>query len=183
MRMRQKPKMFNVVNIATTKFFNIQSMDIEFSNGEKRQYERLKPSGKGAVLVIPMLDDDTVLMIYEYSGGTHRYELALTKGKIDAGESPIEAANRELIEEIGYGARQLSFVKTMTLAPGYQSNFTHVILAQDLYEDSAQGDEPEPLEVVKHKLSDLEQLVYNQDLTEARTIAALYMAKEIIKNQ
>jgi ADP-ribose diphosphatase len=56
-------------------------------------------------------------------------------------------------------------------------------LAQDLYEDSAQGDEPEPLEVVKHKLSDLEELVYNQDLTEARTIAALYMAKEIIKNQ
>jgi ADP-ribose diphosphatase len=48
-----------------------------------------------------MLDDDTVLMIYEYSSGTHRYELALTKGKIDAGESPLEAANRELIEEIG----------------------------------------------------------------------------------
>jgi ADP-ribose diphosphatase len=92
-----------------------------------------------------MLDDDTVLMIYEYSGGTHRYELALTKGKIDAGESPLEAANRELIEEIGYGAKKLSFVKTMTLAPGYQSNFTHIVLAQDLYEDSAQGDEPEPL--------------------------------------
>jgi hypothetical protein len=36
-------------------------MDIEFSNGEKRQYERLKPSGEGAVLVIPMLDDDTVI--------------------------------------------------------------------------------------------------------------------------
>jgi ADP-ribose diphosphatase len=52
-----------------------------------------------------MLDDDTVLMIYEYSSGTHRYELALTKGKIDAGESPLEAANRELIEEIGYGAK------------------------------------------------------------------------------
>jgi hypothetical protein len=43
-------------------------------NGEKRQYERLKPDGDGAVLVVPMLDDDTVLMIYEYSGGTHRYE-------------------------------------------------------------------------------------------------------------
>jgi 8-oxo-dGTP pyrophosphatase MutT (NUDIX family) len=49
--------------------------------------------------------------------------LALTKGKIDAGESPLEAANRELIEEIGYGAKKLSFIKTMTLAPGYQSNF------------------------------------------------------------
>jgi ADP-ribose diphosphatase len=56
-------------------------------------------------------------------------------------------------------------------------------LAQDLYEDSAQGDEPEPLEVVAHQLSNLESLVYNEDLTEARSIAALYMAKAIIKNQ
>jgi len=181
--MRKKPIVTNVKNIATTKFFNIQSMDIEFSNGEQRQYERLKPDGAGAVLVIPMLDDDTVLMIYEYSGGTDRYELALTKGKIDVGETPIEAANRELIEEIGYGAKKLSFIKTMTLAPGYQSNYTHIVLAQDLYKDSAQGDEPEPLEVVRHKLSNLENLVYNEDLTEARTIAALYMAKAIIKNQ
>jgi ADP-ribose diphosphatase len=181
--MRQKPKVTNIVNIATTKFFNIQSMDIEFSNGEQRQYERLKPDGDGAVLVIPMLDDDTVLMIYEYAGGTDRYELALTKGKIDTGETPLEAANRELIEEIGYGAKKLSLIKTMTLAPGYQSNYTHIVLAQDLYEDSAQGDEPEPLEVVAHQLSNLESLVYNEDLTEARSIAALYMAKAIIKNQ
>jgi ADP-ribose diphosphatase len=122
-------------------------------------------------------------MTYEYSGGTDRYELALTKGKIDMGEEPIEAANRELIEEIGYGAKNLTFVKTMTLAPGYQTNITHIILAQDLYEASAEGDEPEPIEVVEYKLSELETLVYNEDLTEARSIAALYMAREIIKNQ
>ena len=71
----------------------------------------------------------------------------------------------------------------MTLAPGYQSNITHIILAQELYEASAEGDEPEPLEVVEHKLSNLEELVYNEDLTEARTIAALYMAKGVISKQ
>mgnify|MGYP001575172995 FL=1 len=181
--MRKKPILSNVVNIATTKFFNIQSMDVEFSNGEKRQYERIKPPGNGAVLVIPMLDDETVLMIYEYSGGTDRYELALTKGKIDDGETPLEAANRELIEEIGYGAKKLTYMKAMSIAPGYQSSVTHIVLAQDLYKDSAQGDEPEPLEVVEHKLADLETLAYNNDLTEARSIAALYMAKEAIRQQ
>jgi ADP-ribose diphosphatase len=71
----------------------------------------------------------------------------------------------------------------MTLAPGYQSSITHVILAEDLYESSAIGDEPEPLEVVKHKLSNIENLVYNEDLTESRSIAALYMAKDIITNR
>jgi len=181
--MRKKPKILKIETLATTRVFNIERLDLEFSNGEKRQYERLKPPGNGAVLVIPMLDDDTVVMIYEYSGGTDRYELALTKGKIDAGEAPLDAANRELMEEIGYGSNKLTFLKTMTLAPGYQSNITHIILAQELYEASAEGDEPEPLEVVEHKLSNLEELVYNEDLTEARTIAALYMAKGVISKQ
>ena len=181
--MRKKPKILKIETLATTRVFNIERLDLEFSNGERRQYERLKPPGNGAVLVIPMLDDDTVVMIYEYSGGTDRYELALTKGKIDAGEAPLDAANRELMEEIGYGSNKLTFLKTMTLAPGYQSNITHIILAQELYEASAEGDEPEPLEVVEHKLSNLEELVYNEDLTEARTIAALYMAKGAISKQ
>lgn len=181
--MRKKPKILKIETLATTRVFNIERLDLEFSNGEKRQYERLNPPGNGAVLVIPMLDDDTVVMIYEYSGGTDRYELALTKGKIDAGEAPLDAANRELMEEIGYGSNKLTFLKTMTLAPGYQSNITHIILAQELYEASAEGDEPEPLEMVEHKLSNLEELVYNEDLTEARTIAALYMAKGVISKQ
>ena len=181
--MRKKPKILKIETLATTRVFNIERLDLEFSNGERRQYERLNPPGNGAVLVIPMLDDDTVVMIYEYSGGTDRYELALTKGKIDAGEAPLDAANRELMEEIGYGSNKLTFLKTMTLAPGYQSNITHIILAQDLYEASAEGDEPEPLEIVEHKLSNLEDLVYFDDLTEARSIAALYMAKEIIRKQ
>ena len=181
--MRKKPKILKIETLATTRVFNIERLDLEFSNGERRQYERLNPPGNGAVLVIPMLDDDTVVMIYEYSGGTDRYELALTKGKIDAGEAPLDAANRELMEEIGYGSNKLTFLKTMTLAPGYQSNITHIILAQELYKASAEGDEPEPLEVVEHKLSNLEELVYNEDLTEARTIAALYMAKGVISKK
>ena len=181
--MRQKPTILKIETIARTRLFNIESVDLEFSNGTKRQYERLKSPNKGAVLVIPMLDDDTVLMIYEYSGGTDRYELGLPKGKIDDGETHIEAANRELMEEVGYGSNKITFLKTMTLAPGYQSSITHVILAEDLYESSAIGDEPEPLEVVKHKLSNIENLVYNEDLTESRSIAALYMAKDIITNR
>ena len=55
---------------------------------------------------------------------------------------------RELKEEIGYGANKLTFLKTITLAPGYQSSETHIVLAEDLYEDKAEGDEPEPLEIV-----------------------------------
>ena len=181
--MRKKPKLKNIHTVAQSRIFNLESMDVEFSNGSTRVYERLVSRGNGAVLVIPMLNDDTVLMIYEYSGGTDRYELGLTKGKIDKGETPLDAAGRELKEEIGYGAKKLTFLKTITLAPGYQSSETHIVLAEDLYEEQADGDEPEPLEVVEHKLSDLEELTYKQDLTEARSILALYMVRDIIQSR
>ena len=58
------------------------------------------------------------------------------------------AANRELMEEIGYGARKLRTLSRMTLAPGYFSHVTDVILAEDLYPQRATGDEPEPIDVV-----------------------------------
>ena len=72
--MRKKPKLTNIHTVAQSRIFNLESMDVEFSNGSTRIYERLVSKGKGAVLVVPMLDDETVLMIYEYSGGTERYE-------------------------------------------------------------------------------------------------------------
>ena len=181
--MRKKPKLTNIHTVAQSRIFNLESMDVEFSNGATRIYERLVSRGNGAVLVVPMLDDETVLMIYEYAGGTERYELGLTKGKIDKGETPIEAAARELKEEISYGAKRLTFLKTITLAPGYQSSETHIVLAEDLYEEYADGDEPEPLEIVAHQLSDLEKLTYNEDLTEARSILALYMVRDIIRSR
>ena len=56
-------------------------------------------------------------------------------------------------------------------------------MAEDLYEETAEGDEPEPLEIVPKKLSDLDQLTYNEDLTEARSILALYMVRDIIRSR
>ncbi len=176
----KRPIILDVVTLARTKYFHIEKLALKFSNSQQRIYERLKGSSRGAVLVIPMLDDETVLMIYEYSGGTHKYELGLPKGKIDKGETPLEAANRELIEEVGFSAKKLTYLKEMTIAPGYQSNHTHIILAQNLTPKTAQGDEPEPLTVVKHKLSKLDDLVQDEDLSEARSIAALYMAKNYL---
>jgi ADP-ribose diphosphatase len=177
----KRPIILEVETLARTKHFHIESLSLQFSNGQERIYERLKGSSRGAVLVIPMLDDETVLMIYEYSGGTHKYELGLPKGKIDKGETPLEAANRELTEEIGFSANKLTYLKKMTIAPGYQSNHTHIILAQDLVPKTAEGDEPEPLTIVKHKLAKLDDLVLDENLTEACSIAALYMAKNRLK--
>jgi ADP-ribose diphosphatase len=127
-----------------------------------------------------MLDENTVLLIREYSAGSHDYQLGLPKGRMEAGEDPLQAANREIREEIGYGARELRLIKTFTIAPAYIRHQTHVILAQDLYPDKQPGDEPEPIEVVPWQLTDWEELITQPDLTEARSIAALYLTRDLL---
>jgi len=160
--------------------FKVEQLDLEFANGEYRTYERLISRGVGAVIVVAMPDDDHVLLIREYACGVHRYELGLPKGRLESGESYTEGANRELQEECGYGARELHELGHLTLAPGYMTHSTHVILARDLYESRLPGDEPEEIEVVTWPMNDLISLIQREDCTEGRTIAALYMARDML---
>jgi len=176
----KKPTIHQKQIVASSRLFNIEQLDLEFSNGEKRQYERLVNRGDGAVLIVPMLDDDTVLLIREYAGGTHRYELGLPKGKIEKGEEILHAANREIMEEVGYESAKLTHIKAVSLAPQYMQHYTQVVLAQDLNPRREEGDEPEELEVVPWKLSELETLLERDDFTEARSIAALFMVRNYL---
>lgn len=166
--------------------YRMESLDLEFSNGERRRYERLHGrshgAGPGAVVVVPMLDDETVLLVREYAAGVHRYELGLVKGRIDEGETPIEAADRELKEEAGYGARSLIVLRALTLAPTYMSHQAHLVLARDLYPERLVGDEPEELDVVPWKLDALHELILREDFSEGRSIAALFIAREWLRN-
>ena len=163
--------------------YRMERMDLEFSNGERRKYERLHGRGHGAVAVVPMLDAETVLLVREYAAGVHRYELGLVKGRIDAGETPLEAANRELMEEAGYGARDLVVLRSLTLAPVYMSHATHLVLARDLYPKRLPGDEPEALELVPWKLADIGELILREEFSEGRSVAALFIAREWLKQQ
>jgi ADP-ribose diphosphatase len=153
----------------------VEQIGLRFSNGTEVEYERLRSPGTGAVLVVPVLEDQSVILIREYVAGMDRYELSFPKGVIDAGETPEQAANREIQEEIGYGARQLELLRVLSVAPGYSNFRTHVILATDLYPRRLPGDEPEDIEVVPWALSNMAGLLKREDFVEARSIAALFL--------
>lgn len=178
--MPERPKILARQLIAQSQLFRVEQIDLTFSNGEQRRYERLLGGERGAVLVVPMLDDETVLLIREYAAGSHDYQLGLPKGRIEPGEDPLTAADREMREEVGYGARDLQLLKTLTIAPAYIQHQTTIVLARDLFPDKQPGDEPEPIEVVPWRLSQWQSLLEQADLTEARSIAALYLTKEFL---
>ncbi|MEM1080103.1 MAG: ADP compounds hydrolase NudE [Pseudomonadota bacterium] len=158
--------------------FRVERLNLEFSNGEQRVYQRLISRGVGAVIVVAMPDPNSALLIREYACGVHRYEVGLPKGRLEPGENHLEGANRELQEEVGFAARDLVQIGQLSLAPGYMTHVTHVILARDLYPSRLPGDEPEELQVVRWPMDQLHQLVQRTDCTEGRSIAALYMARD-----
>lgn len=183
--MSHKPTTMQRRIIARSRLFQVEAVSLRFANGVQAEYERLTPGAgsAGAVLIVPILNGNTVLLVREYAAGTDRYELGLPKGRIEHGEEPLAAATRELREEIGYAAGRLTPLRLMTLAPGYLSHQTQVVLAEELYPQYLPGDEPEALEVISWPLSDLAGLLACEDLTEARSIAALFMAREHCLNQ
>lgn len=181
--MAKLPKIHAISTLDPGQLFKVEKIELEFSNGEKRSYERLRTHGLGAVIVVAMSDDDTVLLVSEYAAGLHHYELGLVKGRLEAGESVLEGAERELKEEIGFGAHNLVELTALSLAPGYMTHVTHVVLARDLYPDKLEGDEPEELTITPWKLADLYQLVQRPDCTEGRSIAALYIARDYLQQE
>ena len=177
----EHPIIKDVQTVAKSQLFRVEQMSLEFSNGNQRLYERL-PSrkGPGAVMVIAMKDDHTVLLTREYCAGLEGYDISLPKGGMDHNETIEEAAHRELQEEVGYGARSYKLLKVLSVSPGYMSSQIAVVLATDLYESRLEGDEPEPIIVFPFSLHDIEALVQQEDLCDGRCIAALYMAKQYL---
>lgn len=174
------PTIHDSTIVAQSRLFKVEQIDLEFSNGEQRVYERMKGSGRGAVMVVPCLNEKEIMLVREYAAGTHTYELGFPKGLIDPNESPEQAANRELKEEIGFGARNLIKLKTLLTAPTYSSAKMHIFIATDLYAESLEGDEPEPLEQVVWQWSEYESLMDHPDFNESRSVSALLMAKSLL---
>ncbi|GLQ32539.1 ADP compounds hydrolase NudE [Litoribrevibacter albus] len=176
-----KPSVLSEEIIADTAIFRIQSQKLKFSNGVERTYERLVPKGNhaGAVMIVAVNDQNQVMLIREYSAGTESYELSLPKGLVEHGETIFDAANRELKEEIGYGAENIEFLTEMTVSPGYMSYRLQVVVATGLYPERLEGDEPEPIEVVPTDFDLAIEYANGNEITEARAVAALYMTREL----
>lgn len=180
-----KPHILERRKVASSRLFNIEEIDLRFSNGAERTFERLGGNGKGigAVMIVAMPDPEHVLLIREYAAGLEDYTLTLPKGVIDEGEDIVTAANRELKEECGFGARRIEPLVELSLSPNYMRQRIQVMLARDLYEERLPGDEPEQLEVETHAMDSLSALLSREDFHEGRAIAALYIARDKLLNE
>lgn len=180
--MSGKPIIRKVTKIAETRIFRIESVDLEFSNGTRCQFERINKPSPGAVMVMPILDN-SLIMVREYAVGSEQYELGFVKGLIEPGESSLAAADRELKEEIGFGAKTIREIRQTRLIPHYNSAVAYLMLAEDLYAEQCEGDEPEEMVQIRWPLEDITNLLAHPDISDVRTLHALYWLRDHLLSQ
>ena len=168
------PIIKNKTLISLTRLFKVSKLDIEFPNNITREYEVISGTGSGAVMIIP-ISDKSMFFIMEYAAAIDSYALTFPKGKIDNGEQILDAANRELQEEIGYKSSNLKHIYTIDLAPGYINHQTHIVVAEHLTPSKLIGDEPEELEIIEIPLDKINEHLLKYKNIDSRVLASLYI--------
>lgn len=135
----------------------------------------------GAVVVVPLVDPHTALLVRQYRSAVDAELLELPAGKRDVdGEDPRTTAERELAEEVGMQAERLVKLGEFYNSPGFCDELSHLYLAEGLSEcgRSAQGVEEGHLSVVPVKVDDLAELVAAGDIRDAKTIIGLSLVRQ-----
>ena len=129
-----------------------------------------------SVVIVPVDDEDNVLLVRQYRHSTGQALLEAPAGGIEPGEDPEEAVQRELQEETGHAARRVVRLGGFWIAPGWATEYMHAFLASGLVPAQACPDEDEEIEVERVPRSRVLDLVRRGEVQDAKSIAALLMA-------
>lgn len=138
----------------------------------------------GAVAIVPLHDDASVVMIDQYRHAVGRRLRELPAGLLDTpGEDPVATARRELVEEVGCTAQDWSVLVDVVSSPGFSDEAVRVFLARgltDIGRPAGGDDEEADLSVVRVPLADAVRQVLAGEIVNASTVAGLLAAQAVL---
>ncbi len=162
-------------------FFDIQRDTVRLPDNKISMREFIKHPG--AVVVLPLLDDGTVLLERQFRYPLKQVFIEFPAGKIDDQEDPLVCAQRELQEETGYTATDWQFVCTIHNAIAYSDEHLYLYLARGLKEGKNKLDEGEFLETFTASVSDLVGWVREGKVTDVKTVIGAFWLEKICSGQ
>ncbi len=130
---------------------------------------------RDCVCVIPLDDAGNVLLVKQYRRAIDKSLLEIPAGSIDEGETPREAACREMREETGFRPRKLESLGGYYASPGYCTEYMHLFLAKDLVPDGLHAEDTEEIEIVRVTPEEALRLIKSGRIQDAKSIAGLLL--------
>lgn len=127
----------------------------------------------GASAVVPMKDEQTVIMIRQYRHAVGGYIYEIPAGKLHPNEDPRNCAVREVEEEIGYKVGRLEPLLSFFTTPGFTDEIIHIFVGYDLTPGTQDLDVDEVLEIVELPLAKAMEMIRDGDIKDGKTIIGL----------
>lgn len=129
----------------------------------------------GGVVIIAQPSENEVILIKQYRYTFDRYILEFPAGRIEKGEDPLPAAQRELIEETGFNAQNWQDLGVLLSAPGFCTEKLYMYRASGLNFQGKELDDDEETEVIVLPVEEARALLMAEDIKDAKTLAGLFL--------
>lgn len=162
-------------------FLKVQRDTVRLPDGKQSKREYIRHPG--AVVVLPLMGDGSVLLERQYRYPLQRVFIEFPAGKIDPDEDPLACAKRELIEETGYTAAEWQFVCTIHNAIAYSDEHLDIFIARGLIAGERKLDEGEFLETFTATIPEMLEWVRTGTITDVKTVIGAFWLEKIVSGQ
>jgi len=178
---RKKATVKNTSEVYKGRVFDFVTEELTLPNGRDAEIAFIRHPG--SIAVVPLLEDHSVVMELQYRHPVGDYLLEIPAGTMEAGESPRDCAQRELIEETGFRAQEVINLGKIHILPAYSDEEIHVFIANGLTPAKQNLDPDEIIEVVTYPLEKAVQMIDEGKITDALTILSIQMARTRLKGE
>lgn len=165
--------------VYTGRVISLDVDTVSFPNGTVGELEMVRHPGASAVVPFlddPGLEDPRVLLIRQYRYASNGYLYEIPAGRLDPGETPAQCALRELREETGYTAAEVSQLTTFYTTPGFTDERIHLFLATDLEDGPAALESDEILELHPVPLSAAVAMVTRGEIIDGKSMLGILLS-------
>lgn len=148
-----------------------------FEDGDGKKCDYYYGESQGGVLVIPILPDGRVAMVTQYRYLMDGRQLEFVRGNMHDGETPLDAAKRELREELGCEAVEMVNIGVFRPLVSHWKDTCHVFLADVDVVSEQTLENGEILEIVVHRPDEIDERARTNAITDGMTLAAWAMAR------
>ncbi|AWB10041.1 ADP-ribose pyrophosphatase [Thermodesulfobium acidiphilum] len=177
--MKEKEDKTYIEYVYSGKIIKVRREWIKIKKGSKQHRTWMEVvEFSNAVGIIALPNKEEILLVEQFRYAPHEKLLEIPAGKLNPGESPEDGAVRELIEETGYRAKSVKRIFSMYTTPGFTDEYMHIMVCEDLEYVGADPDEDELINVVKFNIKELEKMVLEGKIKDAKTVlAVLYLTR------